>query len=370
MRASVRQSTFPPAMAGPARRRKLVGYYLRHCGNLHYFASIKPYLDHYLDDPEIDSRILVSKLPAGFESEPDYRGYAHLFTEDTAVRDCDLVLTPSFLRPEDRPGVDLRKTRLVQIFHGMSDKPFTYERDFSDYDLCLCVGRRQVDRLLSHDRNRGLNWTLVGYPKFDAAPDPVRPLDSVRRTIVYCPTWRKGGISSIEIFLDSPEAIARITERYDLIVKPHPNLLCPDRPFYEQSIVDRLRAVPGIDLVNAGNVMPSLARADLFIGDISATGYEWLYFGKPMIFLNPQPGVLRRSNDVGAITYLWRCGDVCNDMTDLLPTIERNLEYDPYAPTREDLLNYSVFRPRDRGATTRAIEQIDGLLARPAGEFA
>ena len=82
-----------------------------------------------------------------------------------------------------------------------------------------------------------------------------------------------------------------------------------------------------------------------------------------MIFLNPQPGVLARSDDVAAMTYLWRCGDVCDDMTGLFAAVARNFETDRYAQARESLLRYSVFRPRDRGATARAIEQVDALLA-------
>ena len=345
------------------RRRRRIGYFLRHSGNLHYFAAIKPYLDHYLRRPDIESRILVRRRSAEIEKEPDFQGYTHLFADHLGVGDCDLVLTPTFLRPEDRRGLDGAKTRLVQIFHGISDKPFTYERDFSDYDLCLCAGQRQLDRLLSYGHNREINWALVGYPKFDAVPELERPAETGRTTIIYCPTWRKGGISSLERFLDSPSTIARLAARYDLIVKPHPNLFNPDRQFFDQSIVDRLQAVPGIILVRAGNVMPWLARADLFIGDVSAAGYEWLYFGRPMIFLNPQPGVLERSGDVEAVTYLWRCGDVCDEMAALPAAVERNLDTDHYERRREDLLRYSVYRPRDKGATRRGIARIDAFLA-------
>ncbi len=347
----------------PGRRHPRIGYFLRHCGNLHYFAALKPYLDHYLSRPDFESRILVQKWSSDVENEPDFHGYTHLFTDRIRVGDCDLVLTPSFLRPEDRLGLDRRGTRLVQIFHGMSDKPFTYERNFSDYDLCLCVGQRQLDRLLRYPHNRGIKWSLVGYPKFDTVPHIATPVGRGRRTIIYCPTWRKGGISSLERFLDSPATIARLTERYDLIVKPHPNLFNAERPFFDQSIVGRLQANPGITLVRAGNVMPWLARAELFIGDVSAAGYEWLYFDRPMIFLNPQPGVLERSGDVEAVTYLWRCGDVCDEMAALPAAVERNLETDHYERRREDLLRYSVYRPRDKGATRRGIARIDAFLA-------
>ena len=356
-----------PASLTGRRRRRLIGYFLRHCGNLHYFAAIKPYLDHYLRRADVENRILVQRRSPDIENEPDFHGYAHLFDDRLGLDDCDLVLTPTFLRPEDRPGLQRAKTRLVQIFHGMSDKPFTYERDFSDYDLCLCVGQRQLDRLLKYAHNRTIRWSLVGYPKFDAVPRIAEPVGKGRRTVIYCPTWRKGGISSLERFLDSPSTIARLTERYYLIVKPHPNLFNPERPFFDQSIVDRLQTVPGITLVRAGNALPWFARAEIFIGDVSAAGYEWLYFGRPMIFLNPQPGVLAPSGDVEAMTYLWQCGEVCDEVAQLPIVSERNLETDRYTCQRERLLRYSVYRPRDKGATERGIKQIDALLTTAAG---
>lgn len=146
------------------------------------------------------------------------------------------------------------------------------------------------------------------------------------------------------------------------MVKPHPNLFNPERAHYDEGIVERLRRTPGIKLILSGNVMPWFAQADLFIGDVSATGYEWLYFNRPMVFLNPQPNTLRRSSDVHTPTYLWQCGEVCADMRELRPAIERSLRDDRYRKRREAVLHYSVFKPRDGGATRRGAAQIEALL--------
>ncbi len=352
-----------------AQPRIVIGYFLRHSGNFHYFAAIKPYLDHYLGREGCDNHILVPDLLPDCERVPDFAGYMHLFTADRRIEDCDLVLTPSFLRPEDHGGRGASDTRLVQIFHGMSDKPFTYERDFSDYALCLCAGQRQLDRLLSHEQNRHIRWAMVGYPKFDAIPIMPRLFENDRKTLIYCPTWRKGGISSIERFLDGDSTVASLAERYNLIVKPHPNIFNPDRPHFDQSIVDRLERVPGIVLVRSGNVMPWLAQADLFIGDISAAGYEWLYFNRPMVFLNPRPGDLQASYDAQALTYLWQCGAVCDDMRQLVATVGAALTDDPYMAARDAVLHYSVHQPHGRRALERGIAAIEALLAEDTPEL-
>jgi CDP-Glycerol:Poly(glycerophosphate) glycerophosphotransferase len=342
--------------------RQLVGLYLRDCANYHYFASIRPYLDRLLEQPDIDSRLIVRRPAASYDAFPEYGGYAQLFTADLRVDDCDLVLTPTFLRPEDRPEPRNPRTRIVQIFHGMSDKPFTYERDFRDYALCLCAGQRQVNRLRAHHHNRQIYCVQVGYPKFDAIPRLAPLFGDDRKTLIYCPTWRKGGISSIDVFLDHPEVVAELTERYNLIVKPHPNIFNPSRPCFDPSIVARIEQLPRIELARSGTVMPRQAQADLFIGDISAAGYEWLYFGRPMVFLNPQPGRLRPSRDAQAMTYLWQCGDVCDDIRRLPALVAEALAKDRLNGVREAVLHYSVYRPRDRHATNRGMAELEPLL--------
>jgi hypothetical protein len=343
-------------------RRQLVGFYLRDCANYHYFASIRPYLDRLLDQPKIEIRLIVRRPAASYDAFPEYRGYAHLFTADLRVEDCDLVLTPTFLRSEDRLEPRNPRTRVVQVFHGMSDKPFTYERDFRDYALCLCAGRRQVDRLRMYEHNRQIRCVQVGYPKFDAIPRLAPLFGDHRQTLIYCPTWRKGGISSIDTFLDHPEVAAELAERYNLIVKPHPNTFNPSRPWFDPSIVAQLERLPRVELVRSGNVMAWQAQADLFIGDISSAGYEWLYFNRPMVFLNPQPGRLRPSRDAQAMTYLWQCGEVCDDIRRLPALVAEALAKDRLSEVREAVLHYSVYRPRDRHATDRGMVELEALL--------
>ncbi len=337
---------------------KRIAFYLRSCGNLHYFAAIKPYISYFLEQNIHQAFIIVSQLNSEEQNNSAYNGYQHLFTDDCDLETYDLVITPSFLRAEERT----EHTRAVQIFHGMSDKPFTYERDFSNYLLCLCVGQRQVDRLLQTPCNQSMKWELIGYPKFDNPPTAFPLFENDKKTIIYCPTWRKENISSIEIFLNHLDEIEKLTQDYNLIVKPHPNIFNPDRQFYDQSIVDRLYQLCNMKLILSGNVMPWFAQSDLFIGDISAAGYEWLYFDKPMVFLNPQPGILQASSDVVSMTYLWQCGDVCDDIYQLKSRVDENLKCDRYQAMRESLLSYSVFNSRDNGATQRGIEAIQHLL--------
>ncbi|MBM3226619.1 MAG: hypothetical protein FJZ47_22880, partial [Candidatus Tectomicrobia bacterium] len=305
-----------------------------------------------------DNFLVVEARQAAEDASPEYAGYGHLLTTDCDLDAYDLVLTPSFLRAEERSD----RTQVVQIFHGMSDKSFTYERDFHDYLLCLCVGHRQVDRLLLYEHNRDMHWAMIGYPKFDHPPTAPALFTNDKPTVIYCPTWRKGGMSSIDMFLRHPEVIAQLAAVYNVIVKPHPNIFSPQRPLYDPEIVEQLEALRDVTLIHSGNVMPWFAQADLCIGDISASGYEWLYFDRPIVFLNPQPGVFAPSPDFTSATYLWQCGDVCQDMRTLPAMVEASLRHDRHHDRRETLLHYSVYNPRDHGATQRGMAQIERVL--------
>lgn len=339
-----------------------IAYFLRNCGNLHYFAALKPYLDYFLEVGIHDNFIVVRQLDTDLGTMPEYAGYAHLFTADSDLDDYDLVLTPTFLRAHERTD----RTRAVQIFHGLSDKPFTYQRDFSDYALCLCAGQRQVDRLLRNKSNQDMRWAKIGYPKFDNPPTVPRLFRNKKKTVLYCPTWVKGSLSSIELFLDHPDIAAQIARDYNLVVKPHPNIFNHNRNFYDPSIVDRLKRIPGIKLIRSGNVMPWFAQSDLYLGDISASGYEWLYFNRPMVFLNPQPGVLVPGRNFDSLTFLWQCGPVCDEIQALKRLIDENIRSDGFSEVREAILHYSVLKPRDKKATGRGIEQVKQLLASSA----
>ncbi|HKY03014.1 MAG TPA: CDP-glycerol glycerophosphotransferase family protein [Burkholderiales bacterium] len=335
-----------------------IAYYLRHPGNLHYFAAIKPYLDYFLGTGRYCNRIVVREGLHRCAQYTEYADYHPLFSDDCDLDDYDLVLSPTHLRDDEIRS----RAHVVQLFHGMSDKTFTYERDWSGYALCLIAGQRQIDRLMRYPHNRGMRHVLVGYPKFDRIPTLPRLFDNDKKTLIYAPTWRKGGLSSLERFLDEPEIVEGISASYNLIVKPHPNIFNFAREFYDARLVDRLQGLRDIKLIRSGNVMPWFAQADLYIGDISASGYEWLYFGRPAVFLNPQPGVLRPSAEVDAITHLWQCGPLCENMRDLKTCIDNSMRVDRYREIREAVLHYSVYRPRAQEATARGVAAIQAFL--------
>jgi hypothetical protein len=152
-----------------------IGYFLRHSGNLYYFESIKPYLDRSGSFEGIEHHILAPQLMPGYEAVPEYEDDAPLFTSDLPIGDCDLVFTPTFCA---------RRIARVLVTAGCGSCrsstacPTSRSRmsaTSAPNALCLCAGRRQVDRLLSYER------AMAGYPKFDQIPTLPRLFDNKRK---------------------------------------------------------------------------------------------------------------------------------------------------------------------------------------------
>lgn len=245
-------------LAKRGRKPKKIAYYLRHCGNLHYFAALKPYLDHFLQHSPHDNRIIVRGLAPEHHDIPEYADYAHLFTTDCDLDAYDLVLTPTFLREDERSA------RCADLPRHVGQAVYLPQRLQRLPPLSVhwtTTGRSVACK----PAEPGIRIATVGYPKFETAGAAPKLFANGKKTLIYCPTWRKGDLSSVHRFLDDPQVLAEIVSEYNLIVKPHPNLFNPERVHYDESIVERLQRLPGIKLIRSGNVMPWFAQADLLL---------------------------------------------------------------------------------------------------------
>lgn len=113
------------------------------------------------------------------------------------------------------------------------------------------------------------------------------------RVILYAPTWQDSEKNSS--FVSLWPYLLRVPSHLTLWVRLHPHLYiqCPDEiEAFKSQATDNV-----VFIENFPPVYPILAKSDLYIGDMSSVGYDFLYFRKPLIVLNS-------STLAGASTYL------------------------------------------------------------------
>ncbi len=123
------------------------------------------------------------------------------------------------------------------------------------------------------------------------------PLNSGRRTLLYAPTWDDNEKSS-SFEIAHSFLINSVPKDWDLIIKPHPHLTRPLESSKENVIV--LKDFPPI--------YPLLQSTEVYLGDMSSIGYDFLTFRRPLFFYNPQ----NRNPKEDQGLYLTQCGTIIN----------------------------------------------------------
>ncbi len=121
------------------------------------------------------------------------------------------------------------------------------------------------------------------------------PLNRKRRTLLYAPTWNDSENSSSFERAHSL-LINSVPKDWNLIIKPHPHLKCSLESSKENVII----------LEDFPPIYPLLQSIDVYLGDMSSIGYDFLTFRRPLFFYNSQN---RNPNEDPGL-YLTRCGTI------------------------------------------------------------
>lgn len=204
--------------------------------------------------------------------------------------------------------------RFVFCPHGNSDKGHSATKHV-DQDLSLVYGQHMLDLLehtgalksISHTVKTG-NYRLLFYKKYQSFYDDIvkaevmPKLDSAKKTILYAPTWQDGENPS-SFFHGTQKLIEELSPNFNIIIKLHPFLeqFHPAQTYY---VLQQYEKAPGVlFLQKFPAIYPLLTLCDLYIGDYSSIGYDFLAFDKPLYFLTePKPSQLG--------SFLHRCGKV------------------------------------------------------------
>lgn len=245
----------------------------------------------------------------------------------------------------------LAKPVLVQLDHGAGDGAFGYERRIRYFDFVLVAGKKQRERMLRADVIRYGHFSVVGYPKFEAA-DALRdrswtPFKDNRPVVLYTPhygahgSWDKAGLGVLNAFAEQRE--------FNLIFAPHIRL-------FENAQVRRAWAESVAALASREQIFidPGSRRsidmtytelADIYIGDVSSQVYEFLRRPRPCVFLNPHNLDWATNEDYAH----WNFGPVTRSAEGIVDIVRSARE------------SHGRYRPAQEAAFARTFDQRDTL---------
>ncbi len=219
---------------------------------------------------------------------------------------------PSKLLKAAFPSMD-PSTKMFWLPHGNSDKGWVvpYFEALSD-ETALIYGQKMEDFLKKKQVNvptiRIGNFRLHYWLKYRAFYEKKIPLPKPPQYL-YAPTWNdpENNSSFWQIF---PLIAAALPKNVRLIVKIHPNMQKQDSHRIEQ-LKGQYAQNPNIVFLDEFcPIYPLLDCCSAYIGDMSSIGYDFLYWNRPMYFINAK----QRDAKTDLSLFLFRCG------FDILPT--------------------------------------------------
>jgi hypothetical protein len=201
-----------------------------------------------------------------------------------------------------------KKARSVMSLHGNPDKyrDIYWIEQVCDEDILLVYGSYLIDFL----RSRGVgkeaiicgNYRLEYYLQHASFFDHKIPFSKEKKTILYAPTWKSLGrgtahhIQYSNFFEVYRTVFDSLSRNYQLIVKLHPHLvkMMPD------AVNEVIEEYPFVYFLHDFPLIyPLLKQIDVYLGDYSSIGYDFLYFDRPLFFL-----------ETGVATPLQACGKI------------------------------------------------------------
>ncbi len=245
-----------------------------------------------------------------------------------------------------------KQLRLVHCPHGYSDKAY-YLHKCVDEDILLVYGQNMLDMF----KNLGIldqlksyaitgNYRYTYYQKHKAFYENLMQKEVLckfkheRPIILYAPTWLDS-FDATTFFDACATLIDTLPDDYNMIVKLHPRLQLDDAVAYYTIINTYEEKENVIFLCEHPPIYPLLEHTDIYIGDTSSIGYDFLRYNKPMFFLNKHNADPQTNSGL----YLFRCGVSITPekYTDTYRLIAEHLPHDQerFGKIRKEMYDYT-----------------------------
>ena len=270
-----------------------------------------------------------------------------------------------------------RCARRVNFFHGVAgkydlDRPAGLPMGFEYYDRVAFINRDRLRRYLDAGVVTEAQAVLVGYPKLDRlasgavdgrAVRQMLGLDSTRPTVLYAPTYSPA--SSLHL------AGERIVEGlasagFNVLVKLHDRSLDADERYTGgidwRARMHALEQRGRVAYIEAPDISPYLAAADLMVTDHSSAGFEYLVLDRPLLIFDA-PGLVESARINPDKVALLRAAATVVATVDALVTTARTALQAPGRLSRERRRIAGEMFHEAGTATGRAVDLIREMLS-------
>jgi len=242
-----------------------------------------------------------------------------------------------------------KKMRFCYCPHGNSDKSIDH---FRLQNFSLIYGDQMEDRLRKMDMLSQLtgyvrtgNYRLSFYRKYETFYDQIieeqvfSHFTKKQPIILYAPTWpdMEDSSSLLDVGIS---IIDQLPDHYNLIIKLHPwaqyyqpGFVCHIQEKYRERHNIKILALSPL-------IFPLLKRTDIYLGDFSSIGYDFLYFNRPMFFFDASKRMRIREE----ATHLHSCGMLIPEISyqNIYRFIDKNLHLqNQYIEKRKKLYHYA-----------------------------
>ncbi|MBF8262982.1 MAG: hypothetical protein HW387_647 [Parachlamydiales bacterium] len=176
--------------------------------------------------------------------------------------------------------------------HGHSDKGqiAPYFDALKDDQIALVYGQKMANVLKEHSiQAKIVRIGRFRHHYYQKRRDFYKTLpvqfSHDQRTVLYAPTWEdcENNCSFWNAF---PLLAKGLPSDINLIVKPHPNTVEKHAPEIER-LIGQYENGHLQFLLDYPPILPLLDQCDAYLGDRSSIGYDFLFFDRPMFFLDP-----------------------------------------------------------------------------------